>query len=276
MCLGGGWPGSPPGDPGPGGAATLPAGPPSLCPGPSWRRGGAVREWVPLAPTCRASGGTSGRCAAVFSPRPRAPPPGRNNCLHGDGARRGGRGAAAPPRRTEPRRSRAEPARPRGGRRHGGAWGPAGGGREERGCRRRSERGRRRRSGAPPLPPPPPPGTDLARCRPARPGSDAAMGSRFSSIPALPRGGQGRLHRARHHHLKGTGTPGIPGTPSIPSRTGTPGRTGTRGTLGHPRHPCSPEWDGCSGHPEAGWAPRQDTNPRDPKLGWDPQALIAP
>ncbi|NXV40189.1 NEUL1 ligase, partial [Uria aalge] len=28
------------------------------------------------------------------------------------------------------------------------------------------------------------------------------MGSRFSSIPALPRGGQGRLHRARHHHLK--------------------------------------------------------------------------
>ncbi|NXA05443.1 NEUL1 ligase, partial [Sapayoa aenigma] len=28
------------------------------------------------------------------------------------------------------------------------------------------------------------------------------MGSRFSSIPALPRGGQGRLHRARHHRLK--------------------------------------------------------------------------
>ncbi|NXY40634.1 NEUL1 ligase, partial [Ceuthmochares aereus] len=28
------------------------------------------------------------------------------------------------------------------------------------------------------------------------------MGSRFSSIPALPRGGQGRLHRARHCHLK--------------------------------------------------------------------------
>ncbi|XP_031453393.1 E3 ubiquitin-protein ligase NEURL1 isoform X1 [Excalfactoria chinensis] len=28
------------------------------------------------------------------------------------------------------------------------------------------------------------------------------MGSRFSRIPALPRGGQGRLHRARHHHLK--------------------------------------------------------------------------
>ncbi|XP_053927213.1 E3 ubiquitin-protein ligase NEURL1 isoform X1 [Cuculus canorus] len=35
-----------------------------------------------------------------------------------------------------------------------------------------------------------------------RTGSDAAMGSRFSSIPALPRGGQGRLHRARHCHLK--------------------------------------------------------------------------
>uniref|UniRef100_A0A8C3QYQ5 E3 ubiquitin-protein ligase NEURL1 n=1 Tax=Cyanoderma ruficeps TaxID=181631 RepID=A0A8C3QYQ5_9PASS len=28
------------------------------------------------------------------------------------------------------------------------------------------------------------------------------MGSRFSSIPALPRGSQGRLHRARHHRLK--------------------------------------------------------------------------
>lgn len=70
------------------------------------------------------------------------------------------------------------------------------------------------------------------------------MGSRFSSIPALPRGGQSRLHRARHHHLKGTARPASPArrTPSVPRGTrSTRAVVCGMGPLGTPR------WDG---HPD--------------------------
>lgn len=159
-----------------------------------------------------------------------APPPSlpeRNSCLHSDGERRGGLGAAAPPRRTEPPWSRRSPAEGSGS---AGLWG------RERGC----ERGR---SAAPSPVPPRLHGRDPARCRPARLGSDAAMGSRFSRIPALPRGGQGRLHRARHHHLKGTARPAVPaprGTRCTPRWDGNPGRTETvrrAGTTVWDEHP---------------------------------------
>lgn len=158
-------------------------------------------------PTCGTSGGTSGLRTLSL--------PERNSCLHSDGERRGGLGAAAPPRRTESRgaeRSRRGPAEGSGS---AGLWG------RERGC----ERGR---SAAPSPVPPQLHGRDPARCRPARLGSDAAMGSRFSRIPALPRGGQGRLHRARHHHLKGTAPRCAPRWDGHPGRTETLRRVGTQ------------------------------------------------
>lgn len=77
------------------------------------------------------------------------------------------------------------------------------------------------------------------------------MGSRFSRIPALPRGGQGRLHRARHHHLKGTAPRCAPRWDGHPGRTATLRRAGTPVWDEHPERHCGV---GCPtlGTPHAG------------------------